>query len=187
VLLAIIAGYYKKWHWVGVSDYTYVEEGNKQKFQRGKTLWDWLQLLVIPTVLAGATLFLNDRNAKIQRETTTDNQREIAVQKYIDDLSTLLMDKHLGSSTDSVLENVARTRTLSTLRSLDGPRKSILLQFLQESQLISRDQPIVVLSGANLRDADLRNADLSRAALGETDLQGADLSVKLHPCMYHLL
>src|SRR5213592_265877 len=54
---------------------------------RGKTLWDWLQLLIIPAVLAGGGLWFNqmqknreqqaiEQQAKTEREIAEDNQRE---------------------------------------------------------------------------------------------------------------
>src|SRR5437868_5819370 len=62
---------------------------------RGKTLWDWLQLLIIPAVLAiGGYLFnftmtRTEQEATKQRDQTerdiaSDNQREAALQAYID-------------------------------------------------------------------------------------------------------
>src|SRR2546430_17242879 len=69
---------------------------------RGKTLWDWLQLLIIPVVLAvGGYLFnyttsRNERNAadkrnQTERELGLDNQREAALQTYLDKMSELLL------------------------------------------------------------------------------------------------
>src|SRR6266699_1738742 len=61
----------------------------------GKTLWEWLQLLIIPAVLAlGGYLFTyttsrNERAAtekrtQAERDISLDNQREAALQDYID-------------------------------------------------------------------------------------------------------
>ena len=69
---------------------------------RGKTLWDWLQLLIIPAVLAvggyifNYTISRNERNAadqrnQTEREIAQDNQREAALQEYIDKMSELLL------------------------------------------------------------------------------------------------
>src|SRR6266567_3847734 len=54
---------------------------------KGKTLWDFLQLLIIPAVLAGAGYIINltisrgeqaatEQRAKTEREIAQDNQRE---------------------------------------------------------------------------------------------------------------
>src|SRR5216683_890499 len=76
-------------------------------YQPGKALWDWLQLLIIPAVLAvGGYLFsyttsrneqqANEQRAQTERDIATDNQREAALQAYIDKISELLMHEHLG-------------------------------------------------------------------------------------------
>jgi len=87
-------------------------------YQPGKTLWDWLQLLIIPVVLAIGGFWLNqlqksreerttEQRAKTEREAAAkrdqterdialDNQRETALQEYIDKLSELLLKEHLG-------------------------------------------------------------------------------------------
>src|SRR5258708_27945511 len=69
-----------------------------------KSLWDWLQLLIIPAVLAvGGYLFsftasrnerkASDRHNQTEREIAQDNQHETAFQEYIDKMSELLLDR----------------------------------------------------------------------------------------------
>src|SRR5207249_3544489 len=88
--LIILGGYQFHWDWTGFNG------DNKS----GKTLWDWLQLLIVPVVLAvGGYLFnftvsRNERQAaanrdKTEREIASDNQREEALQAYIDKMSEL--------------------------------------------------------------------------------------------------
>jgi hypothetical protein len=69
---------------------------------------------------------------------------------------------------------VARAQTLTVLQALDPKRKRIVVQFLYEAELIYRE-PIVRLSGADLRGADLRETHLRGADLWRVDLRGADL------------
>src|SRR5947208_411800 len=105
----------------------------------GKTLWDWLQLLIIPAVLAlGGYLFTyttsrNERaatekrtqaereaaekRAQAERDISLDNQREAALQVYIDKISELLLRENLRKSEeDAEVRTIARVRT-STVRS----------------------------------------------------------------------
>lgn len=169
----ITASYYYKWPWTGLTDAAYPKVDGVE-FQRGKTLWDWLQLLIIPSVLAGAALLFNAQSTQTQLEITTDNQREAALQAYIDNMSELLLDGRLRTSEEgSEIRSVARTRTLSTLRQLDGTRKGQVLQFLHESRLIRSPDMIIVLAGADLRDTNLEGADLRGVDLSEADLRGA--------------
>ena len=101
----IILGYCFNWAWTGLGSYTLPNSN----FQGGKTLWDWMQLLIIPAVLAIAgyvftlTTSENERRATEQRsrderDTTLDNQREAALQDYIDKMSELLLEKKLRES-----------------------------------------------------------------------------------------
>src|SRR6266480_5156275 len=75
----------------------------------GKTLWEWLQLLIIPAVLAlGGYLFTftisrnerkaADRHNQTERDIAQDNQREVALQEYIDKMSELLLHEKLRES-----------------------------------------------------------------------------------------
>lgn len=192
-----------------------------------KTLWDWLQLLIIPIVLAIGGFWLNqiqkkregktiERQAEIERkfakkrdeverEIGLDNQREAALQAYIDDISYLLLKEHLGDLKQEYNEvrKIARARTLSVLPRLDAKRKRRLIEFLYESGLISKNpQKVPFLSKSvntngvevstsenrtsgegfiDLTGADLSNVDLSllflrKVCLSLTDLSGADLS-----------
>lgn len=121
------------WHWTGFAD---------------KTLWDWLQLMVVPLVLAALAFALNsfqderdqrreEGRARLQRSITLDERREDTLRAYLQDMSELLIQRRLGSSDQlSPTRSVARTLTLTTLRRLDGIRKGVLIRFLSESQLI---------------------------------------------------
>src|SRR6266446_6375904 len=154
--------------------------------------WDWLQLLVIPFVLAvGSYLFIytasrNGQKAmqlrnQTERDIASDNQHETALQDYIDKLSELLLHEKLRESApEDEVRKIARARTLTVLPRLDKERKRSVLQFLHESGLIDKDKRIIDLrgadlSGANLIAAYLNEADLSRAILSEADLSGAYL------------
>lgn len=153
----------------------------------GKTLWEWLQLLIIPLVLAaGGYLFTftmsrnerkaADRHNQTEREIAQDNQCEAALQEYIDKMAELLLEKHLRESKpEDEVRKIARVRTLTVFPRLDSKRKGSALQFIYEAGLINKDQPILDLKGANLREAKLSGADLSNADLHEVDLSEADL------------
>jgi hypothetical protein len=59
--------------------------------ERVKTLWHWLQLLIplsIPLAIGYATLRFNERNAWTTHETTHENQREAALQAYLEQMGT---------------------------------------------------------------------------------------------------
>jgi uncharacterized protein YjbI with pentapeptide repeats len=165
---------------------------------RGKTLWDWLQLLIIPAVLVVGGYVFNYTTTRAEQRNTqvrdqaeqaiaSDNQREAALQAYIDSISELLLHEKLRESgEDDEVRTIARVRTLTVLPRLDKVRKRSVLQFLHESGLIHKATKVIDLReadlsgadlrGANLREADLREADLGGAYLSRAYLRGADLN-----------
>ena len=164
LLVVIILGYIFNWPWTGL---------------HGKTLYDWLQLLIIPVVLASGGYLFNLTISRNEQKIASDNQHEAALQAYIDKMSELLLAKKLRESVEGdEVRKLARVRTLTVLEQLDGKRKRSVLQFLYESGLINidKDKCIICLKEANLKDAKLRDIILRRADLREAYLYGADLS-----------
>jgi uncharacterized protein YjbI with pentapeptide repeats len=187
-LIVLVLGYWQKWSWTGFST---------------KTLWDWLQLLIVPIILAIGGFWLNhiqqareqritEQRAVLERELTRDNQQEALLQAHIDSMSDILLEKHLRESAEQdEVRKIARVRTITVLPRLNDQRKSSVLQFLYESGLLDRDKPVIDVTGADLSSADLSSAslhganlagvnlscaDLSSAHLGESNLSRADLS-----------
>jgi uncharacterized protein YjbI with pentapeptide repeats len=115
-------------------------------------------------------------------EIAQDNQREAALQDYFDEMTQLLLEKELRhSEPTSEVRTLARSRTLTTLRNLDGERKGFLVQFLHEAGLVYTNTAVVSLAGADLSEAKFGGADLRGANLSDTFLWEADLSkVTLH-------
>jgi uncharacterized protein YjbI with pentapeptide repeats len=179
--------------------------------QPAKTLWDWVQLLsalLVPVVVGFAGLSFTRKQSATERKIADDRlleerrlaedrQREAALETYFDRISQLLLDEGTrGHAHEHHVQAVARARTVTTMRRLDGERNGSLLRFLRESHLMdvhgapidlsgadltgahlgNTDLSGINLSGATLRGADLRNATLSGTALNEADLSGATLS-----------
>lgn len=143
-----------------------------------KTLWDWMDLFIIPLVLAIGAFFLDRSEKKLEREIATDRQQEAALQSYLDRMTDLLLEKKLLTTKDKEVRDVARTRTVSIMRVLDTKRNSLVIQFLREAKLITDENSLfhdATMSGMNLKNLDLKNVYLQRANLQSAQLQGADL------------
>ena len=180
LLAAILVGY--KVPWTGFGEYVKPSE----KHQPAKTLWDWMQLFLIPAVLVIGAAWFNQRREKLAREIEDrhrdeeraiegDRRREDRLQNYLDRMTELMLKEGLRTSKpEDEVRGVARARTLTVLRGLDGERKCTLLQFLWESKLIEQ-QAVIDLNEADLSEADLGVADLRGASLGGADLSEADL------------
>ena len=177
---------------------------------RGKTVWNWMELLMVPLALAVIGLAFSvqqdarqqrveNQRAEAERELAVQRAQDEALQAYLDQMSTLLLEKDLrDSEAGSEVRTLALARTHTVLESLGPSRKSELMQFLLEADLVEgldgRDQiielgtadlkganltgavmPFAYLSCANLRGADLGGIILSDADLRDADLRDADL------------
>jgi uncharacterized protein YjbI with pentapeptide repeats len=150
-----------------------------------KTIWDWMDLLLLPLVLIGGVLLLTHsrrqmerqrakENTSVKHEIATDHQKEEAVQAYFDRMTDLLLKEKLSKFSPEEVKTVARIRTLTVLRGLDPKRKGLVLQFLKDSALIDREA-VIDLCGADLRGTSAPFASLGQVNISEADLSGADL------------
>jgi uncharacterized protein YjbI with pentapeptide repeats len=152
---------------------------------QGKTLWDLLQLLIVPIVLSLITIafawqqnarqtYIEDRRAKAERELAEQRAQDEALQAYLDQMSRLLIEKDLrAADKDSAVRTLVRARTLTVLAELDDAHQKSVVQFLIESTLVqerTEKVPVISLAGANLRGVAFGDYG------GETNLRGADLS-----------
>jgi uncharacterized protein YjbI with pentapeptide repeats len=177
--------------WVGVAGHSEPQMFDNQEYVPRKTLWDLLELLIVPGALALTALWFSNRERKDDREATekraqidrevaenraqtdrdisTDRLQEAALHAYYDKMTELLLEKKLREAEkgEEVI-SIARSRTLTTLRSLDGKRKGMLIKFLCEANLINRQHTLI-----NLDDADLDNAELSNAIMIHKNFMGA--------------
>ncbi len=175
IVLVLFGGYKFNWDWTGFN-------------RPSKTLWDWLQLLgvlAVPVVVGFGAVWFTTRQGKVADAENTDNQRETALQAYIDKISELVLKEHLGELTEDGklkpeyerVRNIARVRTITVLFQLDARRIEFVFAFLRESGLMSStsNYSVVSLSDANLRKINLRKANLYKADFRNTILFRADL------------
>src|SRR5438128_9862123 len=107
------------------------------KLQLAKSLWDWLDLLIVPVFLAGGAWFLDNSRKVSEARVEADRQRQATLDQYLEAIADMLLKSSFtGASAVKDAKEVARTRTLAALRSLDGGRKAQLLQFLYEAGLV---------------------------------------------------
>jgi uncharacterized protein YjbI with pentapeptide repeats len=106
-------------------------------------------------------------------------------------MAALLLDEDLLRSEEGdEVRALARARTLTVLGRVDHSRKGSVVQFLYESRLIQKGQPVVALDSAllddmgcaartnctNLSSADLSGTNMDRARLRGINLSDADLT-----------
>jgi uncharacterized protein YjbI with pentapeptide repeats len=192
-VVLLLGGYVLGWNWTGFGATTTAPPAPLEpEYQPARTLWDWLDLLIVPVVLAVAAYLFNRAERRNEQAIAHDRFSENTLQTYLTQMSELLLDKDMAL-TDGSLEarTVARMRTLTALRQLDASRKAVVLTFLWDARLIRRSleraaPPLIDLRGAdlrhsalrgtNLRSASLRRVELSRADLRDANVSEADLS-----------
>jgi hypothetical protein len=91
-MITAVCGYVFGWEWTGLTK------------PKQRTFWDWLDLLIVPVVLAlGGYLFTRSGNRRAQdiasQRTETDQQiaaqrrQDDTLQAYLDQMGQLLLDK----------------------------------------------------------------------------------------------
>jgi uncharacterized protein YjbI with pentapeptide repeats len=153
----------------------------------GKTVWDWLELLIVPVVVAIFGLVFSAQQDARQRELEEQRAQDAALQAYLDQMSTLLIENNLLEAKESdPVYTLAQARTATVIAGLDAEHNRSVIRFLTNSGLTGNkessisllrdiDLPRASLSDANLSGADLSDADLSDANLSGTDLSAANL------------
>jgi uncharacterized protein YjbI with pentapeptide repeats len=182
--------------WFGVGERRW-KKAYDEEVQPSKTLWDWLQLLIVPAILIGVTVVWSaaqtrgdnkreDRRIAADRAAAKEARRDATLRAYLNQMSGLMLHEKLLTSGDlDAVRAVARTASLTTLRRLDSSRKSEVVRFLYEAGLLTEkieapvneeDPAPVSLAGAHLENVDLADADFADADFAEAVLTGADLS-----------
>jgi uncharacterized protein YjbI with pentapeptide repeats len=169
---------------------------------QGKTLWDLLELLIVPLVLvtigfvfsiqqdarqtaienqrAEQARKLADRQAEEERKIADRRTEQATLQTYLDQIGTLLLDRNLREADeDSDVRRLARGRTLVVFDAVSSFRQVRALRFLYEAGLIQAapgEQPVISLDNTSLPGIQLPGRHfLSGAHLHQANLSGADL------------
>src|SRR5689334_13946366 len=89
-----------------------------------KTLWDWLDLLIIPAVIAVGGYWFSRAEKRYEIDIQDNRLQENTLQTYLDGMSELLLDYELcNPNSNAQSRRIARSLTLTTLRRLNGERK----------------------------------------------------------------
>src|SRR5215204_3504617 len=83
-----------------------------------RPLWDWLELLIVPAVLAGGGLWFNAQQREREQQMANERAQDEALQVYLEqtaDLVILEADRHsfYDQEPPESLRSVARARTLT--------------------------------------------------------------------------
>ena len=168
----------------------------------GKPLWDWLQLLIVPLVIAAIGFWftasqntrqqqienhraqqaqnIEDKRAQAERALAKQSAQDEALQAYLAQMSNLMLDKNLlESEHGDAVYTLAQARTATVMTRLDSGRNKTVLGFLWNSGLVGEssnvESSVNLFRHIDLRGADLRGRNLSNAPLRGASLDHADL------------
>ena len=160
-------------------------------FQK-KSFWDWLQLLIVPLMLALGAFYLNSAADFRDYQIAQEQKHQEILTDYFSKMQDLIVETKKIKETSGYKEShpkdqevmllpefssTAQALTLSVLEQLDGKRKGKVITYLAESQLITitvdnnkpSTQPEIKLDGANLDDIELGNNG-QRNSLNENEM-----------------
>jgi uncharacterized protein YjbI with pentapeptide repeats len=143
-------------------------------FVAKKSLWQFLDLLIVPLALAiigfGFTAQQQVRQTQIEEQRAQNE----ALQAYLDQMNPLILEKGLLDSEEgAAVFTLAKARTTTVLAQLDGVHNQAVTRFLSDSGLLRKP---ALLAKADLPDAKLHKAVLQDANLADTNLRGANLT-----------
>jgi hypothetical protein len=188
--------------WTGFGEETGAAKGTVVKVvQYRRTLWDWLDLLLVPLAIAVVAPLLTWVQQQREEDRDTRREQDSVLDTYLAQIGSLILHEGLGepSNNEGLIgpgpislrvkpdsaarhaQHVAQAQTSTALRRLDSERTELMLRFLSQSNLLLwLDLSRASLSGATLNWAklsgtNLEGADLRRTNLGGVDLRGANL------------
>lgn len=167
-----------------------------------KLLWNWMDLLLVPVMVAFVVWILDRREhmsdriaakERVDHEQNITNQRAATERKINKDrlnqqtlelcleyISRNLLNAHASPVSPSIKRAIIRARVLEAIDSLgyDHNRRDQVLRFLDDMRLLHETTSISepLFKGAqNLTDLKLRKADLRKVDFSGANLTSADL------------
>jgi len=143
-------------------------------FVANKTLWQFLDLLIVPLALAIIGFGFTAQQQVRQTQIEEQRAQNAALQAYLDQMNPLILEEGLlGSKEGDAVFTLAKARTTTVLAQLDGVHNQAVTRFLSDSGLLRKP---ALLAKADLQDAKLHKAVLQNANLADTVLKGANLT-----------
>lgn len=149
---------------------------------QGKNVWDWLELIIVPLVLAGGGLLLQRiedrrtaREEAHEKQQARDNLMDSIFQSYLDDMSDLMINHQLQTNLDIVTAHRDKEQTISsTDNELEKPSDESLAATTVEAAKLAEATAVVTVARARtvtvLKSLDVTRRNLLSNFLRETAL-----------------
>ncbi|NCR71986.1 MAG: pentapeptide repeat-containing protein [Microcystis aeruginosa LG13-12] len=178
---------------------TWISNFKWSGFQK-KSFWDWLQLLIVPLMLAFSASYLSYASETRDKQIAEEGKQQELLKDYFSKMQTLIVEtKKSKDSQPKIVETkksvettkskdsqpnpdgapllpefipIAEALTFAVLDQLDGKRKGKVITYLADSKLIT----------ANIKDKDpkpvidLKNANLKEIVLEDVSLDGLSIT-----------
>ncbi|CCI38803.1 pentapeptide repeat-containing protein [Microcystis aeruginosa] len=159
-------------------------------FQK-KSFWDWLQLLIVPLMLAFGAFYLNYASETRDKQIAEEGKQQELLKDYFSKMQTLIVEtkksKESQPNPDRApllpeFQPIAQALTLAVLDELDGKRKGKVISYLADSKLITanikdqKSKPVIDLRKANLKEIVLEDVSLDGLSITGADMTEAKLT-----------
>lgn len=166
--------------------------------EHSKSLWDWMELLILPFtlllifIIAQAIYIVQQDLGRTALRDRTEQEKSAEKKRFYDNIIQMYMiqmtqlmygQESSSESSKAMRRHLANSWTLTTLMqlALEETRKGILVQFLHAAglteyvDLSSANLASTKLQNAALESINLENVNLSTAFLTHAKLSGANL------------
>lgn len=168
-----------------------------------KQLWNWLELLIIPILLAFGGFFLQTQTAQRQKYFDAQQKKQQSLKEYFKSVQGIvnyplkknrskeIEKEYQETKSHHLIDNLSyeeikiiESFTQLVFSEIDGKQKRQVVKFLYALGLIkchedkneNSCEKIINLERADLTKADLKNLDLKNVLLEGVNLKDADLS-----------
>ncbi len=146
--------------------------GNNVQSNSPKTLWDWLELIIVPISLSLIAWFFKKSEIKTEKAISLEKNREGELYSFYDYVQNIHFSTDLNDNrTKEMVSVLASARAKVIIGNLDVKRKASFIKFLYEVGFINIDGPIIVFDRPDFSGINLDNNSLFKMTI-----RGADFS-----------
>jgi uncharacterized protein YjbI with pentapeptide repeats len=149
------------WRWTGFGE---------------KKLWDFIQLLIVPIVIAATGATLQHFTKQSEQQDAKNKANQEILKKYQDEMLDLLEKGLLSKKPNPTILISAQIKTITALKALDSKGQHDVIQFISGARLNDLAEKKGLLYKSQITKAILKESDLSGINLTEANLSGTNLT-----------
>jgi uncharacterized protein YjbI with pentapeptide repeats len=165
---------YKAAELIGVKE---TRDNVTEFFEPPKTIWDLLDLLIVPLALAAGAAYLDLSNKKRQFAIEEERLKDARYRNYLSSMEKLILEHGLlEQNPESSCQYLAQAYTRDVIKEINGMRIGELLDFLESYRLdlIDPERPQISLRGLRFKKAIMSFRNIRRVNLAEVILHRSE-------------